>query len=106
MNIQDYSDSNVRQKSMDLVVEIYRLVKKLPEEETHVLSEQSSMAAVSVATNIAEGQIDAARGATAKVETLLLIAIRLGYFTEADAEIALNLCAEVAKMTGTLPATD
>lgn len=45
----------VWQKSMLLVEEIYRLVKRLPKEETYALSDQMRRAAVSIPSNIAEG---------------------------------------------------
>ena len=56
MSIQSYKDLKVWQKSMSLVIEIYRLVKLLPKEETYALSDQMRRAVVSVPSNIAEGQ--------------------------------------------------
>lgn len=38
--IRDFKDLIVWQKAMDLVVEVYQLVKKLPKEELFALSEQ------------------------------------------------------------------
>ena len=55
MAIRNYKDLIVWQKAMDLVVEIYRLVKLLPKEETYALSDQMRRAAVSIPSNIAEG---------------------------------------------------
>ena len=46
MSVQKYEDLIVWQKAMDLVVEIYKLVKLLPNEEMHVLSDQMKRAAV------------------------------------------------------------
>ena len=40
---------------MELVKEIYMLTKKLPREETYGLSDQMRRAAVSIPSNIAEG---------------------------------------------------
>ena len=54
--ILSYQDLQVWQKSMDLVVEIYKIVKLLPKEETYALSDQMRRAAVSIPSNIAEGQ--------------------------------------------------
>mgnify|MGYP003315047321 CR=1 FL=1 len=56
MDIKSYRDMIVWQKSMDLAIEIYKLVKLLPKEEIYALSDQMRRAAVSVPSNIAEGQ--------------------------------------------------
>ena len=50
-----YKDLILWQKSMDLVDEIYKLVKLLPKEETYALSDQMRRAVVSIPSNIAEG---------------------------------------------------
>jgi len=39
-DIKDFKDLIVWQKAMDLVVEVYNLVKKLPKEEQFALSDQ------------------------------------------------------------------
>jgi four helix bundle protein len=54
--IKDYKDLIVWQKAMDLVVEVYVLVKLLPKEEVNALSSQIWRAAISIPGNIAEGQ--------------------------------------------------
>ena len=106
---KDYKDLLIWKKSMDLVVEIYHLVKRLPKEETYSLSDQMRRAAISIPSNIAEGFfrhssrqyiqfLSVARGSTAELETQLLIAIRLKYFTEFQSNNALNLCNEILKM--------
>ena len=41
---------------MDLVVEVYNLVKKLPKEEQFALSDQMRRAVISIPSNIAEGR--------------------------------------------------
>lgn len=107
--IRDHKDLIVWQKSMDLVIEVYHLVKKLPKEETYALSDQLRRAVVSIPSNIAEGRgrssekdylrfLFMARGSRAEVETQLLICDRLGYFQASELQMALNLCSEISSM--------
>ena len=51
-----YRDLIVWQKTMELTAEVYRVVKLLPKEEIYVLSDQMRRAAISIPSNIAEGQ--------------------------------------------------
>ena len=78
----------VWQKAMDLVEESYQLIKLLPPYEKFSLSEQMRRAAVSIASNIAEGAgrktkndfiqfLSIARGSKYELETQILICIRL-----------------------------
>ena len=50
-----YENLDVWKKSMKLVVEVYKIVKQLPKEETYALSDQIRRSAVSIPSNIAEG---------------------------------------------------
>lgn len=113
MAIQNYRDLNVWKKSMDLTVEIYRLVKFLPKEETYALSDQMRRAVVSIPSNIAEGHgrnstrdfirfLSIARGSQTELETQLQICERLNYISSEQLEISLTLCDEVNKMLNVL----
>lgn len=53
--MQSYRDLVVWQKSIDLVAEVYELVKLFPREEVYALSSQIRRATVSIPSNIAEG---------------------------------------------------
>ena len=108
-----YKDLTVWQKSMALTGDIYKLTEKLPKTETYGLSDQLRRAAVSVPSNIAEGQgresknefrsfLSVAKGSLSELETQLLICVRLKYFTEADIKIALSLSNEIDRMLTTL----
>ena len=99
-------------KSIDLVVEIYRLIKKLPKEENYSLADQMRRAAVSIPSNIAEGRnrssekeylrfLYIARGSLGEIETQLLICQKLGYLTNSDIEIVFNLVDDVGKLLNT-----
>ena len=92
---------------MDLTVQVYSLVKMLPNEEAYVLANQMRRAAVSIPSNIAEGQsrgdkefmhfLKVAKGFRAELETQLLICERLGYLATQDIESALEALEEISK---------
>ncbi len=56
MALRDYSQLVVWQKAMDLVETVYRTTKTFPREEQYGLTSQIRRAAVSIPSNIAEGQ--------------------------------------------------
>lgn len=91
------------QVAMDLAVEIYRLTKLLSQEEKYTLGDQLRKAAISVPSNIAEGQargstrefvrfLYIARGSVAEIETQLLLAVRVSYLSKEEINIAMGLC--------------
>ncbi len=109
MTIKSFRDLIVWQKAMDLVEAIYRLTKPFPKEEMYGLTSQIRRAAISVPSNIAEGQgrdstrefihhLSIAYGSLCETETQLLIARRLSYITEQEAEDTFNLASEVGRM--------
>jgi four helix bundle protein len=111
MAIESYRDLVVWQKSMDLVVETYRLIKLLPKEEQWPLGDQLRRAVVSVPANIAEGHgrgriyrkdyvrfLSMAHGSLMEVDTHLQIALRLQYITEAQLTRIYSLLQEVGRM--------
>ena len=109
----NYKDLIVWQKAMDLTVEIYKLVKKLPKEESYSLSDQMRRAAVSIPSNIAEGQernskkefirfLSIAQGSRAELETQLLICQKTGYLADTDTLETMFLLKEIGKMLNAL----
>jgi len=111
--VKNYKDLLVWQKAMDLTVEVYRLVRFLPREETYALSDQMRRAVVSIPSNIAEGHgrnstkeyinfLSVARGSQTELETQLQICVRLKYLSEDEAMVALNLCDELNRMLNAL----
>lgn len=54
--LKSYKDLVVWQKSIELVKELYITTAKLPKEEIYGLSAQMRRAAISIPSNIAEGQ--------------------------------------------------
>ena len=108
-----YKDLIVWQKAMELVKEIYLLVKKLPKEEKYALSDQMRRAVISVPSNIAEGYgrkskieysrfLDIARGSLFELETQIHIGIMLGFFAEEESKKAFELTSEVARILNSI----
>src|SRR4051794_35638630 len=56
MTVKHYSDLIAWQKAMDLTVDVYRQTDGFPPREIYGLTSQMRRAAVSVPSNIAEGQ--------------------------------------------------
>ena len=109
MKTSDYKELQVWQKAMDFVVEIYEISKLLPKEETYGISDQIRRAAVSIPSNIAEGQsrnsakefiqfLSIARGSLAELETQLLICTKVNMLSEDNIAEAQNITTEVGKM--------
>ena len=105
----NFKDLIVWQKSMRLVKEVYREVKLLPKEELYSLSDQIRRSAISIPSNIAEGQarnsmkefiqfLAIAKGSKAELETQLLLCVEINYLTNSDIDKAINLIQEIGKM--------
>lgn len=99
---------------MTLVLDVYRSTQAFPKPETYGLVAQLRRAAVSVPSNIAEGQaristaefkqsLGHARGSLMEVETQILIARELGYLENDQTEQLLSASAEVGKILNGLP---
>lgn len=93
MTVKHYSELIAWQKAMDVVVGVYSLTEQFPQREVYGLSSQLRRAAVSVPSNIAEGQgrattrdfvhfLHIARGSMQEVETQVILAGRLGFIDE------------------------
>src|SRR5580698_2885448 len=104
-----YKDLKAWQCAMALVLEVYRSTARFPREEMFGLTSQLRRAAVSVASNIAEGKgrfsdrelsqfLAIARGSVFEVETQTAIALNLGFFTEAQALHLANKCGELGRL--------
>ena len=113
MAIKNYKDFIVWQKAMQAVKLLYFLVKKLPKEELFALSDQMRRCAVSIPSNIAEGQqrnsdagfvrfLNYAQGSRAELETQLLICVSIGYLSEEDIAEITAVLEEVNKMLSSL----
>ncbi|MEO6077768.1 MAG: four helix bundle protein [Candidatus Andersenbacteria bacterium] len=83
-----YRDLIVWQKSIQLVVELYKITKNFPREEIYGLTSQMRRSAVSIPSNIAEGRN---RG-TKKDYTQFL---RIAYGSGAELETQITICKQI-----------
>jgi len=111
--VQSYRDLIVWRRGIELATKIYRLTGDFPREETYGLTTQLRRAAVSVPSNIAEGQgrlttgefrqfLGIARGSNCELQTQLEIARALGFVEPGRIDQAESLSNEVGKMISSL----
>jgi len=104
-----FKDLLVWQKGMELAEHVYRLTEKFPSDERFGLVSQLRRAAVSVPSNIAEGQarhgtkefllfISHAMGSLAEIETQVLLSERLGHCASANTVEVQRLIADLDRM--------
>jgi four helix bundle protein len=95
-------------RAMDLVAEVYQVSKAWPKDEVYGLVSQVRRAAVSVPSNIAEGQgrksknefahfLGLANGSLCELETQLMIAQRLGYLEASVCDDLIGQSTQVAR---------
>ena len=101
-----YRDLIAWQKAKRLAVETYRTTENFPKSETYGLRSQLRRSAVSIASNIAEGQgrrtkgefaqfLGHARGSLLELMTQLDIAVELKYVEPGDSRILEQLSGDV-----------
>ncbi len=106
MAISSFRDLTVWQKSFQLVIAVYDLAQQIPKSEQFGITSQMQRAAVSIPSNIAEGQqrhnikeyrqfIGVAKGSAAELETQLLLTSKLYGISVEKAIADLN---EIQKM--------
>jgi four helix bundle protein len=109
MAVRNYRDLILWQKAMDLVELVYRITIHFPQDELYGLRSQIRRAAVSIPSNIAEGEgrhstgdflrfLAIANGSRREVETQTIISQRLGYITEQECTNVLALASEVGRL--------
>jgi four helix bundle protein len=113
-----HTDLIVWKKSVDLTVEIYKTTAQFPRIETYGLQSQMRRSAITIPSNISEGEgraskretrhfYNIARGSVMELETQTVIAFRLGYLAPDIAsslqarinEVGRILTAMIKKMT-------
>jgi four helix bundle protein len=104
-----YKDLIAWQKAMDLVGRVYELTDRFPKREVYSLTDQIRRAAVSIPSNIAEGQahfnngeflhfLRHASGSLAELETQLLIAERQKYAQSCEVEELVRSANELGRI--------
>jgi four helix bundle protein len=109
MRSQPYRDLLVRRKSIALCVQVYKTCEAFPKSELYGLADQMKRAAVSISSNIAEGQgrqhireflhfVSIANGSLAELDTQRIIAESLNFINpENSASLEENIT-EIRKM--------
>lgn len=109
MKVVSYRDLVAWQRGMALAKMIYIASAQFPREETFGLKSQMRRCAVSVPSNIAEGQgrttrgefhqfLGQARGSLYELETQTLLASELGYFSAEQREALIRECRELGRI--------
>jgi len=89
-NLKTHRDLDVWREGIELVVKVYEIVQKFPNEERYGLVDQIKRSAISIPSNIAEGAarnskkeflqfLHISLGSVLELETQLIIANRLGF---------------------------
>ena len=108
-DVKSHKDLVGWQKAVSFSLITYKLTKNFPQSEMYALSSQMRRAAVSIASNIAEGRsrrtrkdfqhfLHMAYGSAAELETQLLIAKQLSFCSESQFQENNSLLSEVSKM--------
>ena len=111
--INSYRDLLVWQKGMVLAKQVYSMTRSFPDDERFGLVGQMRRTAVSIPSNIAEGQarqgrkefvqfLSHAQGSLAELDTQLTLAVDLDYCPDSDAHSSVALIAELQKMLWSL----
>jgi four helix bundle protein len=107
--IRSYRDLDAWQAGMELLVIIHDIASRLPQIERFELASQLRRAAVSIPSNVAEGQaygpsgrylhhVRVALGSVAELDTQLEAIMRIGYLTEQTLRDAIQLVDRTGKL--------
>lgn len=110
---QNYKDLIVWQKGIQLAKRIYALTRRFPNDERFGLTSQMRRAAVSIPSNVAEGQarrttpefiqfLGHAEGSAAELDTQIILAVELEFCIKKDALPVYELNDEIRRMLNAL----
>jgi four helix bundle protein len=112
MEGSSFRDLRVWQQAIELALSVYRFSEAFPKHEVYGLSQQMRRAAVSVASNIAEGKghrsdkefrhfLFHARGSLMELETQILLAGKLQYLSAEQSALLQGTATQVGRsLTG------
>jgi four helix bundle protein len=114
--MSSYDKLIVWQKSVDLVEAVYRATKTFPDGEKFGLVSQMRRSAVSIPSNIAEGQgrktrkelrqfLSIAFGSSSELETQFIISYRLEFIGKVEYDSLIALLTEIRKMLNAMIAS-
>ena len=106
---QGYRDLVVWQQAMNVAVETYRLTRAFPKDEMFGLTSQMRRAAVSIASNIAEGEgrksrnefshfLGLALGSKSELETQIVLSERVNLLKTSETESIKKSLDDIGKM--------
>ena len=107
--VKSHKDLDVWKKSVALSVSIYEVTRLFPREELYAMSNQMRRAAVSIASNIAEGAarrtdkdfihfLHIALGSASELDTQVEIAHKVGFINKEKSDGLGNIIGEVSRM--------
>ena len=108
-SIRNFRDLLVWQRSMDLVVDVYRLTSQYPSDERFGLTAHTRKTSISIPSNVAEGcsrrqlpayvnHLNIAMGSEGELSTQLEVGLRLGYVSAHDLEKPFQQLNEIGRM--------
>ena len=110
--VRSYRDLRVWQEAMDLAETTYRATEHFPDHERYGLVTQLRRAAVSVSSNIAEGNARStgdylrhllvSSGSLTEMETQFMLSSRLGFLPPEQSKSLLERCDHVGRMLSSL----
>jgi four helix bundle protein len=107
MKTQSYKDLIVWQKGIALAKIVYRLTQNFPPEEKFGLVAQMRRSAVSIPSNVAEGQArhttgEFAEESVAELDTQVILSVELGFCDSSGAAPVLELLDQLRRMLNVL----
>ena len=109
MSIKSFRDLEAWKQGIALVEHCYKATRHFPVDERYGLSSQMRRAAVSIASNVAEGHcrkttaayanhVSIACGSDGELETCIVIAERLGFLSVSETGQLIERCTAVGKI--------
>ena len=109
MTSRNYTDLIAWQKAMALAESVYKATKTMPREEMYGLTAQMHRAAVSIPSNIAEGEgrrtegqfqhmLSISYGSLRELETQVLLSDRLRFMSDTETRVVIEECGEVGRL--------